>query len=162
MKRMFRFVNKVVVFVGNATAFTVQPSGDGAAVSRPTNGKHYAIPVSYGRDEMSHKLICMTDVSGVWWKNLLAVDVIEISLKGKRQIVSARVEVSDHQTIRRGLAGFCRRSRVSAFFAGVSMRHGEPVREDLAHAARHVLIELGEGRVNAQPSMITWQTLTSA
>ena len=147
MKRMFRFVNKVVVFLSETPLHLLFSHQVMVLRFRGRRtGKHYAIPVSYGRDEMSHKLICMTDVSGVWWKNLLAVDVIEISLKGKRQIVSARVEASDRQTIRRGLAGFCRRSRVSAFFAGVSMRHGEPVREELdAAAARHVLIELSEG-----------------
>ena len=147
MKLMFRFINKAVVFMSETPLHML--FSHQVMVLRfcgRRTGKHYAIPVSYGRDETSHKLVCMTDVSGVWWKNLLAVDVIEISFKGKRQIVSARVEASDQQTIRQGLAGFCRRSRVSAFFAGVSMRQGEPVREELdAAAARHVLIELSEG-----------------
>ena len=82
MKRMFRFVNKVVVFLSETPLHLLFSHQVMVLRFRGRRtGKHYAIPVSYGRDEMSHKLICMTDVSGVWWKNLLAVDVIEISSK---------------------------------------------------------------------------------
>jgi hypothetical protein len=85
----------------------------------------------------------MTDASGVWWKNLLSEDAIEITVKGARQGVSVRVEAYDQKAIAQALAGFCRRSRISAFFAGVSMVQGEPVAGDLKVAAsRHVLIEL--------------------
>ena len=37
-------------------------------------GRRYAIPVSYYRDEMTGMVTCMTDASGVWWKNLLSED----------------------------------------------------------------------------------------
>ena len=146
MKNVFGLVNKVVVFLSETPLhrlFSHQVMVLRFAGRR--TGRAYAIPVSYGRDESTGRVVCMTDVSGVWWKNLLVVDTMQITLNGARQQVFVRVETTDQQAIRRALAGFCRRSRGSAFFAGVSMVHGQPQEEDLeAAAARHVLIELSE------------------
>lgn len=146
MKKLFGLVNKVVVLLSETPLhrlFSHQVMV--LRFSGRRSGRAYAIPVSYGRDEATGKVTCMTDVSGVWWKNLLAVDSIEITLKGVRLTVSTRVEATDQKAISRALAGFCRRSRVSAFFAGVSMVRGEPVSGDLqAASAKHVLIELSD------------------
>jgi hypothetical protein len=148
MKKVFGLVNKVVVFLSETPLhllFSHQVMV--LRFSGRRTRRAYAIPVSYGRDETTGKIVCMTDASGVWWKNLLSEDAIEITVKGARQGVSVRVEAYDQKAIAQALAGFCRRSRISAFFAGVSMVQGEPVAGDLeAAATRHVLIELSGGR----------------
>ena len=54
------------LFIGDATAYAVQPSGDGAAFRGRRTGRRYAIPVSYYRDAMTGMVTCMTDASGVW------------------------------------------------------------------------------------------------
>ena len=146
MKTVFGLVNKIVVFLSETPLHLL--FSHQVMVLRflgRRTGRRYAIPVSYYRDEMTGMVTCMTDASGVWWKNLLSEDAIEITVKGTRRAVSVGVEAADQQKISRALDGFCRRSRVSAFFAGVSMVQGEPNATDLAHAAqKHVLIELSE------------------
>jgi hypothetical protein len=146
MKKLFGLVNKVIVLLSETPLhrlFSHQVMV--LRFSGRRSGRPYAIPVSYGLDGTTGTVTCMTDVSGVWWKNLLAVDSIEITLKGVRLTVLTRVEATDEKAIRHALAGFCRRSRISAFFAGVSMVRGEPVSRDLeAAAAKHVLIELSD------------------
>ena len=146
MKRMFRFVNKVVVFLSETPLHLLFSHQVMVLRFRGRRtGRSYAIPVSYFLDAKTGEVSCMTDVSGVWWKNLLSAGSIEITMKGTRRAVSVRVETSDQQQIGRALAGFCRRSRVSAFFAGVAMVQGEPKASDVANAAKqHVLIELSE------------------
>lgn len=74
---------------------------------------------------------------------MLEARCIRIVHKGQQKDACVRVIESDLCKKRDALAGFCRRSRVSAFFSGVGMQAGEPIREELAAAAeRHVLIEL--------------------
>ena len=147
MKIVFGLVNKVVVFLSE-TPLHLLFSHQVMVLhfSGRRTGRAYAIPVSYGRDETTGKIVCMTDASGVWWKNLISENSIEITVKGVRRRVSVRVEAYDRKAIAQALAGFCRRSRASAFFSGVAMVQGEPVARDLeAAATRHVLIELSGG-----------------
>ena len=109
------------------------------------SGRSFAIPVSYipGTEEDGKQLLCMTDINGVWWRNLLEARSIRIVHKGKNREASVKVIESDLCKKRDALSGFCRRSRVSAIFSGVGMQAGEPIEEVLAAAAeRHVLIEL--------------------
>lgn len=108
------------------------------------SGKGYAIPVSYlVADDSTQTLLCMTDVSGVWWKNLIETGVIEVSWKGQRQRVAVEVVMADPDAIQAALGAFCRASAISAFFAGVKMDDGTPDTETLAAAAaEHVLIRL--------------------
>ena len=109
------------------------------------SGRSFAIPVSYmpGSEVDGKQLLCMTDINGVWWRNLLEARCIQIVHKGQNKEASVNVIESDLCKKRHALSGFCRRSRVSAIFSGVGMQAGEPIEEELAAAAeRHVLIEL--------------------
>ena len=109
------------------------------------SGRSFAIPVSYipSGEVDGKQLLCMTDINGVWWRNLLEARYIQIIHKGDKKDASVKVIESDLCKMRGALAGFCRRSRVSAIFSGVGMQAGEPIREELEAAAeRHVLIEL--------------------
>ena len=109
------------------------------------SGRSFAIPVSYmpGAEVDGKQLLCMTDINGIWWRNLLEARYIQIVHEGEKKDASVNVIESDRCKKRDALAGFCRRSRVSAIFSGVGMQAGEPIKEELAAAAeRHVLIEL--------------------
>ena len=109
------------------------------------SGRSFAIPVSYipSGEVDGKQLLCMTDINGVWWRNLLEARCIQIVHKGQNKDAFVNVIESDLYKKRDALSGFCRRSRVSAIFSGVGMKAGEPIEEELATAAeRHVLIEL--------------------
>ena len=51
------------------------------------SGRSFAIPVSYipGTEEDGKQLLCMTDINGVWWRNLLEARSIRIVHKGKNR-----------------------------------------------------------------------------
>ena len=146
MKVLFRLANLVVVALSETPLHRLFSSQ--VMVLRfngRRSGRAYKIPVSFLTDSQSDSelVLCMTDSANIWWKNLLDPQVMAITLRGQRYAVSATVVTDDHPAIERALEAFCRRSRVSALFSGVSMSGGEPNSADLTVAAkRHVLIEL--------------------
>ena len=93
MKRLFRLVNIVVARLSETPLHRL--FSHQVLVLRfvgRRSGKGYAIPVSYLlADDSTQTLHCMTDISGVWWKNLIQAGAIEVSWKGKRR--PAGVEV---------------------------------------------------------------------
>ena len=146
MKRLFRWINPAVSgasktpfhWLFSHQVMVLQFKGR-------RSGKPYAIPVSYMPGDAAHgrQLLCMTDMNGLWWKNLIDARCIQVTHLGRRKDACVRVIASDLSIKREALAGFCRRSRVSAFFSGVGMKAGEPITEELVAAAeQHVLIEL--------------------
>ena len=93
MKTVFGLVNKIVVFLSETPLHMLFSHQVMVLRFRGRRtGRRYAIPVSYYRDEMTGMVTCMTDASGVWWKNLLSEDAIEITVKGTRRAVSVGVE----------------------------------------------------------------------
>lgn len=146
MKKLFRLANLVVVALSETPLHRL--FSHQVMVLRfngRRSGRAFTIPVSFMTISQSdsEQVLCMTDSANIWWKNLLDPQVMAITLRGQRYAVSATVVTDDHQAIERALASFCRRSRVSALFSGVSMSGGEPNSADLTVAAkRHVLIEL--------------------
>ena len=146
MKKLFRWINPLVFGVSKTPfhwlfshqVMVLQFKGR-------RSGKAYAIPVSYMPGDAAHgrRLLCMTGINGLWWKNLIDARCIRVTHRGRQKDACVRVIASDLTIKREALAGFCRRSRVSAFFSGVGMKAGEPNKEELTAAAeRHVLIEL--------------------
>ncbi|MBL6708616.1 MAG: hypothetical protein ISP99_04690 [Pseudomonadales bacterium] len=146
MKKLFRWINPLVFgasktpchWLFSHQVMVLQFKGR-------RSGKPYAIPVSYMPGDAAHgrQLLCMTDMNGLWWKNLVDARCIQVTHRGKQKDACVRVVASDLSIKREALAGFCRRSRASAFFSGVGMKAGEPIREELTAAAeQHVLIEL--------------------
>ena len=146
MKKLFRWINPLVSGALNTPfhwlfshqVMVLQFKGR-------RSGKSYAIPVSYMLGDAAHgrQLLCMTDMNGLWWKNLIDARCIEVTHHGRQKDACVRVIASDLTIKREALAGFCRRSRISAFFSGVGMKAGEPNEEELTAAAeKHVLIEL--------------------
>jgi hypothetical protein len=146
MKKLFRWINPMV-FAASRTPLHWLFSHQVMVLrfKGRRSGRAFAIPVSYMPGDAAHgrQLLCMTDIRGLWWRNLLEARCIRIVHKGQQKDACVTVIESDLCKKRDALAGFCRRSRVSAFFSGVGMQAGEPIREELAAAAeRHVLIEL--------------------
>ncbi len=145
MKRLFRLVNIVVARLSETPLHRL--FSHQVLVLRfvgRRSGKGYAIPVSYlVADDSTQTLHCMTDISGVWWKNLIQAGAIEVSWKGKRWPAAVEVVQANPGTVQNALSAFCQASAVSAFFAGVKMVSGTPDPETLATAAaKHVLIQL--------------------
>ena len=88
MTHLFGLVNKVVVRLSETPLHRLcSQQVMGLRGSGRRSGRAYAIPVSYGRDEATGKVTCMTEVAGVGWKNMLAVASIEINLRGVRMQV---------------------------------------------------------------------------
>lgn len=155
MKTLFRMANSVVVALSETPLHRL--FSHQVMVLRfngRRSGRAYTIPVSFmtvsrtGREQ----ILCMTDSANIWWKNLLDPQPVAITLRGQRHVVHATVVADDQQAIEQALAGFCRRSRISALFSGVGMRGGEPSSVDLdAAAQRHVLIQLTPQKL-AQPA----------
>ncbi|MEC8492204.1 MAG: hypothetical protein VXY76_04850 [Pseudomonadota bacterium] len=146
MKKLFRWIN-LLVLGASKTPFHLLFSHQVMVLQFKgrRSGKSYAIPVSYLLGDAAHgrQLLCMTDMNGLWWKNLIDARCIQVTHHGRQKDACVRVVVSDLNIKREALAGFCRRSRASAFFSGVGMKAGEPIKEELTAAAeRHVLIEL--------------------
>lgn len=146
MKKLFRWINPLVSVASN-TPFHWLFSHQVMVLKFKgrRSGKSYAIPVSYMLGDAAHgrQLLCMTDMNGLWWKNLIDARCIEVTHHGRQKDACVRVIASDLTIKREALAGFCRRSRASAFFSGVGMKAGEPIKEELTAAAeRHVLIEI--------------------
>ena len=146
MKTLFRLINPIV-FAASRTPLHWLFSHQVMVLifKGRRSGRSFAIPVSYmpGAEVDGKHLLCMTDINGVWWRNLLEARCIQIIHKGDKKDASVNVIESDLYKKRGALADFCRQSRVSAIFSGVGMQAGEPIREELAAAAeRHVLIEL--------------------
>ena len=146
MKKLFRWINPLILgasktpfhWLFSHQVMVLQFKGR-------RSGKPYAIPVSYMPGDAAHgrQLLCMTDMNGLWWKNLIDARCIQVTHRGRRKDACVRVITSDLSIKCEALAGFCRRSRVSAFFSGVGMKAGEPIMEELVAAAeQHVLIEL--------------------
>ena len=146
MKYLFRLANMVVVALSESPLHRLYSHQ--VIVLRFTgrrSGRGYAIPVSYllCNDDGRHLIHCMTHVQGVWWKNLLDAGDIDVTWKGQRCRMSARVETEDTGVIEQALDRFCRASIVSAFFSGVRMVKGVPDSHTLREAAAaHVLIQL--------------------
>ena len=124
MKKLFRWINPLIIgasktpfhWLFSHQVMVLQFKGR-------RSGKPYAIPVSYMPGDAAHgrQLLCMTDVTGLWWKNLIDARCIQVTHRGRREDASVRVIASDLSIKREALAGFCRRSRVSAFFSGVGL-----------------------------------------
>jgi hypothetical protein len=145
VKRLFRLVNIVVASLSETPLHRL--FSHQVLVLRfigRRSGKGYAIPVSYlVAEDTTLTLHCMTDIAGVWWKNLIQAGVIEVSWKGQRLPVAVEVVRADPDAIQNALGAFCRASAISAFFAGVKMVDGAPDSKTLAAAAaEHVLIRL--------------------
>ena len=146
MKTLFRWINPIVFMASRTPLHWLFSHQVMVLVFKGRrSGRSFAIPVSYmlGAEVGGNQLLCMTDINGVWWRNLLEAQCIQIVHKGQNKDASVNVIESDLCKKRDALAGFCRRSRVSAIFSGVGMQAGEPIEEELTTAAeRHVLIEL--------------------
>jgi len=147
VKRLFRLLNMLVVGLSETPVhrlFSHQVLVLRFAGRR--SGRGYAIPVSFlliAHDE-SRALHCMTDIKGVWWRNLVDAGDIEVTWQGQRRQVSVEVVSAEPEAIRNALGAFCRASAISAFFAGVKMVQGAPDPTTLEQAAaEHVLIRLG-------------------
>ena len=146
MKRLFRFLNMVVVYFSETLLHRL--FSHQVLVLRfvgRRSGKAYPIPVSYllANQDDPQELHCMTDVGGSWWKNLIEAGDIEISWRGQRRPSSVAVVSTEPEAIQNALGAFCRASIISAFFAGVKMAKGQPDPQTLeSAAASHVLIRL--------------------
>lgn len=148
MKTFFRWFNALIVTLSE-TPFHWLYSHQVMVLrfNGRRSGHPYTIPVSYLLKEGlgRRRILCMTDVSGLWWKNLIDAQSIEITLRGRREQVAVRVVSDDESLIADALNGFCCKSRISAFFAGVGFNNGQPIEADLVEAAKgHVLVELSQ------------------
>ena len=146
MKTLFRWINPIVFMVSRTPLHRLFSHQILVLMfTGRRSGRSFAIPVSYmpGAEVDGKQLLCMTDINGVWWRNLLEARYIQIVHKGEKKDASVNVIESTLCKKRDALAGFCRRSRASAIFSGVGMHAGEPIKDELTAAAeRHVLIEL--------------------
>lgn len=146
VKKLFRLVN--ILVAGLSETFLHRLISHQVLVLRFAgrhSGKSYAIPVSYLLVEHENRpvLHCMTDINGVWWKNLIGAGCIEVSWNGQRRRVAVEVVRADSAAIQDALGAFCRASKISAFFAGVKMVKSAPEPKTLeTAAAEHVLIRL--------------------
>ena len=143
MNRVFALVNPIVVAL--AQSFLHGLISHQIVVLEfkgRRSGRGYALPVSFVRND--GEVFCMTDRKGIWWRNLQGAVPVQLTLAGRTVQATACVEVDDEQQIGAALRLFCLRSRISAFFAGVSIeKDGEPNSADLARSARQqILIKL--------------------
>lgn len=142
MKSILSFFNPLVIFLANTPLhFLFSHNIVLLKIKGVRSGKIYTIPVSYLKTKSG--IICMTQSSGMWWKNLRQGQQVEIQLAGKCLSVYAIADADDVGTITSALEKFCRNSRASAYFAKVSVTKGHPNEADiLVSAPNHALIEI--------------------
>lgn len=142
MRSILSFFNPLVIFLASTPLhFLFSHNIVVLKIKGVRSGKTYTIPVSYLKTKSG--IICMTESSGVWWKNLRQGQQVKIQLAGRSLTVYATVDADDVATIATALEKFCRNSRASAYFAKVSVTKGQPNEAHiLAAASNHALIEL--------------------
>ena len=104
-------------------------------------GKHYRIPLSYHMCD--DRICCLTESKAILWRNLVDYPgTVDVWLRGKKK--SCHVAIGDDADSNPSdvLSRVCCSSRISAFFSGVRIRGGLPIKSDIEQAIKvHVLIE---------------------
>ncbi|MEK9649796.1 MAG: hypothetical protein VW146_02475 [Gammaproteobacteria bacterium] len=102
--------------------------------------KKYHIPVSYHKE--GRELIALTLKKNLWWKNLVSLTHVQITLQGKAQDAAISIVIEDTQYIKEKMRKLIISKPIDAFFAKVRLdANKHPIEDDLHQAAqKHIVL----------------------